>query len=148
MASSSTGVLWTDEPESSSTLAPLVGRWVPQGASTSTLMWERSGNSWWPEVAQRIVSEVRRCPVSHSTLVSTIAWLTDLPGGIPRPHVGAGDDGTISIEWDRGENHLHVMFEDNSGEVFFHASNGDEWDTPIDAGHDKIRAALRAIARA
>jgi hypothetical protein len=39
------------------------------------------------------------------------------------------------------------MFEDNSGEIFFQDSNGDEWETPIDAGHDKIRAALRAIAR-
>jgi len=39
------------------------------------------------------------------------------------------------------------MFEDDSGEVFFQAANGDEWDTPIDAGHDKVQAALRAIAR-
>lgn len=148
MTSSSTGVLWTDDLESPSTLVPLIGSWGPQHSSTSTLMSERRENQWWPEVARRTVSEATRCPVSQSTLLNALTWLAYLPGGMPRPHVGAGDDGTISIEWDRGANHLHIMFEDGSGEVFFHASSGDEWDTSIDAGHDKIRAALRAIARA
>lgn len=148
MTSSGTGVLWSDELESPSTLVPLIGSWGPQNASTSTLMWEGNENHWWPRVARRTVSEATRCPVSTSTLIRALTWLAYLPGGMPQPHVGAGDDGTISVEWDRGANHLHVMFEDRSGEVYFQASNGDEWDTSIDAGHDKIRAALRAIARA
>lgn len=142
-------VLWTENSESSSTLTltPTTGSSGLQTANAGTLTWERGENHWWREIIIRTASEVRRHPVSQNTLNSALIWLARLPGGMPRPHVGAGDDGTISVEWDRNGSHLHVMFEDNSGEIFFQDSNGDEWETPIDAGHDKIRAALRAIAR-
>lgn len=143
-----TSVLWSDNLESSSTLAPVAGASNLQTASASTLMWERGENYWWHEMLVRTASEVRRYPVTQSTLNSALTWLAHLPGGMPKPHIGAGDDGTISVEWDHNRNHLHVMFEDRSGEIFFQGSNGDEWETPIDAGRDKIRAALRAIARA
>lgn len=143
-------VLWADDTESSSTLTrmPSAGSSGAQAANAGTLMWERGTNHWWREMILRIASEVRRHPVNQNTLNSALSWLDQLPGGIPSPHVGAGDDGTISIEWDRNGSHLHVMFEDSFGEVFFQGSNGDEWETSIDAGHDKIHAALRAVARA
>jgi hypothetical protein len=141
-------VLWSDKQESPSTLVSITGSSVPLGSTASTLIWEQDENPWWREIVQRLVGEAIRYPVSKPTLISTLSWLGQLPGGMPQPHVGAGDDGTVSVEWDRRGNHLHVMFEDTSGEVFFQSSNGDEWETPLDAGHDKIRAAIRQIARA
>jgi hypothetical protein len=140
-------VLWSENLESSSTLT-LTESSNLQAANASTLIWERSENRWWREILVRTASEVRRHPVTLSTLETALTWLAQLPGGIPRPHIGVGDDGTMSVEWDRNGSHLHVMFEDSTGEVFYQDSNGDEWETSIDAGHDKIRAALRAIARA
>jgi hypothetical protein len=79
---------------------------------------------------------------------AAVNWVVDLPASMPRPQIGLGEDGSVSVEWDRAGNALHVRFEASAAEVYFASDAGDEFETDLGAGQDKIAAALRTIALA
>lgn len=118
--------------------------WLGQSPGTATL----TQQSWWPYIADEVRGylEGGSADTSAVALNSALMWLTDLPSFFPRPSLGIADDGAVSVEWDRAGNVLHVMFTETDAEVYFSAHDGDEFETALDAGYDKVMAAIRTIA--
>lgn len=118
--------------------------WSGRGPGTTT----RTQQSWWPQVAD----QVRRYVDSGAAVDSAVAlnealrWLNELPSFFPQPTLGIAEDRAVSVEWDRAGNVLHVMFTERDAEVYFAARNGDEFETALDAGYDKVMAAIRTLA--
>lgn len=53
--------------------------------------------------------------------------IAQLPHATPRPHVGIGDDGSISMEWDFGPVHIGMQVDpDRSYDTVFVDLDGDE----------------------
>ncbi|HVT63699.1 MAG TPA: hypothetical protein VHD81_00910 [Mycobacteriales bacterium] len=127
--------------------ASFAGEEVSAGSQVSSLLWDRNAQSWWPDLFDEIRRRVPHREVNPVALAAAVDWLMDLPSGMPKPTVGFGDDRTVSVEWDRGGNVLHAMFSSDDAEIYFAAQNGDEFETVIDAGADKIRAAILTIRR-
>jgi hypothetical protein len=65
---------------------------------------------------------------------------------MPQPFIAVADDGSISSEWDRGGQSLHVTFFDDADEVYFYNPAGEEWEGTVDAV-DKLTEAMHSIAR-
>ena len=101
---------------------------------------------WWVPLTIEVRRLLESRPVDPRAMRNALEWLSLLPGSMPQPYLGVGDDGSVSVEWDRSDNALHVRFAANSAEVYFSGRNGDEFETALDAGEDKIRAALLALA--
>lgn len=109
----------------------------------------RAQQSWWPHVADQVRTyvETGAARTSAVALNAALLWLNELPSFFPRPILGIAEDQAVSVEWDRAGIVLHVMFTDTEAEVYFSARNGDEFETALDAGYDKVMAAIRTIAK-
>ena len=74
-------------------------------------------------------------------------WLFILPSWVPKPAVGIGDDGSVSIEWDHAGKVLHVMFDQDSVEAYFvDEQSGEEWEMTVAAETGPLLHALRLIS--
>jgi hypothetical protein len=146
-----TGNSWTTGQSSSET-STLHGSWgrVVGGSfamsSVSTLMVGRGQAPWLVHCLEQLMDEGIRNGVPVKTITAAMRWISSLPAAMPAPFVGAGSDETISLEWQRGPNILHVMFDRDGAEIYFAGGNGDEWETRLEHASDKLDAALRAIA--
>lgn len=125
--------------------APAVG-YVAVGDYASSVL--NTGQAWWPYVLDEARSQFAKAdPRASQALRSALFWLRELPPQYPRPSLGIAPDDTVSVEWHRSGNTLHVLFSGHEAEVYFAAHDGDEFETSLDAGYDKVAAALRTIAR-
>ena len=114
--------------------------------SVSTIMRALLEAPWRSQVLDQVLLLAEISPIGNETLNSAAHWLLNLPPSMPRPAIGVGDDGTISVEGDRRGNTLHVMFEEGNAEVYFAGANGDEWETNLGQAPDKLDMAMRTIA--
>ncbi len=112
-------------------------------AQVSSVLAQRQ--PWWPSVSYEIRQMVETYPVDMHALNRSLTWLVNLPRSMPRPEIGFGEDGSVSVEWDRRGNVLHARFERECAEIYFCGANGDEFETSLDAGEDKIRSAVVSI---
>jgi hypothetical protein len=98
-------------------------------------------------VSEEIVAAFAAKPVRYATATAAIRWLMALPSWVPRPEMGVGDDGTISIEWDHNAKTLHVMFSFESVEAYFdNPEDNEEWEMSVSTDSVRVRHALRLIA--
>lgn len=108
-----------------------------------------TSQNWWPKVLDDLRTQFPR-PARHARehLANALSWLGELPEAFPQPAIGIAEDDTVSVEWHRSGNVLHVLFGEADAEVYFSAASGDEFETALDVGYDKVADAIRAIARA
>ena len=124
---------------------PAVG-YVPVGDDASSVLDTRQ--AWWPYVLDEARSQFAKAdPRAIQALRNALFWLRELPPQYPRPSLGIAPDDTVSVEWHRWGNSLHVLFSGHAAEVYFAAHDGDEFEVALDAGYDKVAAVIRTIAR-
>ena len=87
-----------------------------------------------------------KTPPSPETIWSAVSWADSVQEWASRPEVGIGDDDTLSFEWQRGGKHLHVMFQKRDVEAYFAEDDGDQWETTLPAGAEKLVSALSSFA--
>jgi len=130
-----------------STIVPVRGRTNSEEPSASTLLAPTRDVPWIEEIGSQIVLAARARRIDHDTALTSLSWLFGLPQWMPQPSIGIGDDGTISVEWDRNGRTLHAMFDRHDAEFYFEDSqDGEEWETTLTADDDRVRYALRSIA--
>lgn len=118
-----------------------------QAAAPMSSLLINAPQRWWMPLIGEVQRLLASRPVDPQALLDSLEWLGGVPSSMPQPYLGVGDDGSVSVEWDRADNVLHVRFEAHGADAYFSGSNGDEFETSLDAGEDKIRAALQALAR-
>jgi len=130
-----------------STIVPVRGRINSEERSASTLLDPPPGAPWIEEIGSQIVLAARARRIDYDTALTSLSWLLRLPPWMPEPSIGIGDDGTISVEWDRNGRTLHAMFDGHDADFYFEdGQDGEEWETTLTAGDDRVRYALRSIA--
>lgn len=144
-------ILRPEQPATSSTLAVgsvmLSGEGSLGASSVSTLLGGLVRPAWADAAARVILMGLARNEVPVDAAAKALRWLRDLPPSMPAPHTTVSSDATISVEWDRRGNVLHAMFGADFAEIYFAGSNGDEWETDLGSGQDKVDLAIRTLAR-
>ena len=140
--SSSIGVWYPGRPGLQVTIAPKA-----EEHQTTTSFTQESAYARRAATLQKIVGAAQRTPqLQPHALVRLVTWLSSIPLEVPEPFIAAGDDGSISSEWDVAGNSLHVTFFDDTDEVYFFSPGGEEWEGTLDAT-DKLSEAMRTIAQ-
>jgi len=142
-------VAWAGSPIATSASLYRPARAEPAvAAEVSDVLLGLRRQAWWDQAVSDLRRGLQGRRVEPEVVNAALRWLASLPGGMPRPSIGVGDDGSVSLEWDRPGGVLHVMFDDIGGEVYFSSAerDGDEFEAPIDIAADKIRLALIAVA--
>jgi hypothetical protein len=116
-----------------------------QEATSSTLIGARRPPAWLLDSVRELATA--RAILSNDTANAAFRWLMQLPEWARQPAIGAGDDDTVSIEWDRAGKTLHVMFDGHSAQAYFEdESANEEWEMELGHGSYALLRALKAIA--
>jgi hypothetical protein len=103
--------------------------------------------AWLRRALVYIIKAIGRREVDDVTAALAGEWLSSLPAWVAEPSIGIGDDGSISIEWDRAEKVLHVMFDEVSTDAYFaDARSGEEWEMTVAADTGPLLNALRRMS--
>jgi len=94
----------------------------------------------------RVFASVVAQKASQQAAARAALWLRELPPGAPEPMVFPGHDRTISLEWDRDGETLHVLFDDEGGEWYFESAEGGSQEGTLVGSVQALTQALRDLA--
>ena len=110
---------------------------------SSTLLADESA-PWINDAIDDLIFRVASGYVPLKTFARCVRWLATIPRWVNRPSIGAGDDGSVSVEWEQSSRVLHVMFVDGNIEAFFSDDNdGNEWELAVRDDDSQLMGALR-----
>lgn len=101
--------------------------------------------NWLFEVLQQVVRLANREYVEPDGLRHLALWLRTLGIAVPKPFVAIGDDGSIGLEWSRGDEYLYLTF-GSEDEAYYQAADGEEWEMTGPLNSLSLEPALRSLA--